>query len=88
MRLQRLKTRLTEHQRAFNDAQIDRVLPVLFEKPSKKAGQMSGRSPYIQTVHVDMDEAMMSAVRGRILPVKITTAFNNSLAGHLVDEDA
>jgi tRNA-2-methylthio-N6-dimethylallyladenosine synthase len=88
VRLQRLKTRLTEHQRAFNDAQIDRVLPVLFEKPSKKAGQMSGRSPYIQTVHVDMDEAMMSAVRGRILPVKITTAFNNSLAGHLVDEDA
>jgi tRNA-2-methylthio-N6-dimethylallyladenosine synthase len=87
-RLQRLKTRLADHQRQFNEAQIGRVLPVLFEKPSKKDGQMSGRSPYLQTVHVSMDEATMSAVRGRILPVKITTAFSFSMVGELVDEDA
>ena len=87
-RLQQLKTRLAEHQRQFNEAQIGRVLPVLFEKPSKKDGQMSGRSPYLQTVHVSMDEAMMSAVRGRILPVKITTAFSFSMVGELADEDA
>ena len=86
-RLHRLQALLNGQQRAFNEAQIGNVLPVLFDKPSKKSGQMSGRSPYLQTVHVTMDEAIMDSVRGRILPVAITAAHNNSLSGHLSDGD-
>jgi tRNA-2-methylthio-N6-dimethylallyladenosine synthase len=87
LRLQRLQALLNGQQRLFNEAQIGRVLPVLFDKPSKKPGQMSGRSPYLQTVHVTMDEALMPSVRGRILPVLMTAAHNNSLSGHLADGD-
>ena len=32
----------------FNRAMIGRVLPVLLEKPGKRAGQLVGRSPYLQ----------------------------------------
>ncbi|MDB2668300.1 tRNA (N6-isopentenyl adenosine(37)-C2)-methylthiotransferase MiaB [Alphaproteobacteria bacterium] len=87
LRLQRLQALLNVQKRAFNEAQLGRVLPVLFDKPSKKPGQMSGRSPYLQTVHVTMDDALMPSVRGRILPVLMTAAHNNSLSGHLADGD-
>ena len=42
-----------EQQRAFNDACVGRVLPVLFEKPGRHEGQLVGRSPYLQRVHAD-----------------------------------
>jgi tRNA-2-methylthio-N6-dimethylallyladenosine synthase len=89
-RLQTLQSLLNAQQLAFNKAQIGRVLPVLFEKPSKQAGQISGRSPYLQPVHVTLPETMdidtaMSALRGRILSVAISQAHGNSLSGELVD---
>ncbi|MGC6534131.1 MAG: tRNA (N6-isopentenyl adenosine(37)-C2)-methylthiotransferase MiaB, partial [Parvibaculales bacterium] len=89
-RLAQLQALLNAQQRAFNAAQIGRILPVLFDKPSKQAGQMSGRSPYLQPVHADLPngmaaEAAQAALRGRILPVEITAAHDNSLSGRLVD---
>ena len=32
---------------------VGRTLPVLFERPGRHAGQLVGRSPYLQPVHVD-----------------------------------
>ncbi|MDP6223362.1 MAG: TRAM domain-containing protein, partial [Candidatus Micropelagos thuwalensis] len=55
------------------------TLEVLFEKQGKKVGQMVGRSPYLQTVHVDADETVI----GRIFPVKIEKAHANSLSGRI-----
>ena len=64
-------------------------MPVLFDKPSKQPGQMAGRSPYLQPVHVTLPagdfEAQAAALRGRILNVEITGAHANSLSGQLVD---
>lgn len=88
-RLQALQGLLNAQQVAFNEAQIGRVLPVLFDKPSKQPGQISGRSPYLQPVHVSLPtgdfDAQAAAMRGRILNVEITAAHANSLGGQLCE---
>jgi tRNA-2-methylthio-N6-dimethylallyladenosine synthase len=68
---------------AFHQAQIGKTLPVLFDKPSKSGDQMSGRSPYLQPVHVPLGDVDAAALRGRILPVEISAAHANSLSGVL-----
>lgn len=84
-RLARLQALLNGQQVAFNRRQIGKVLPVLFDKPSKSGTQMSGRSPYLQPVHVETDMRKAELLRGRILSVEITAAHANSLSGQLVD---
>ena len=84
-RLARLQALLNEQQEAFNREKLDTVLPILFEKPSRQADQMSGRSPYLQPVHVRVAEQHFDALVGRILPVRITGAHANSLSGELAD---
>ena len=84
-RLARLQARLNEQQESFNREKLETVLPVLFEKPSRQADQMSGRSPYLQPVHVRVAEQHFDALVGRILPVRITGAHANSLSGELAD---
>ena len=78
-RLARLQTLLTGQQAAFQAACVGRTLPVLIEKPGRHPGQMVGRSPYLQAVHLDCDPEF----RGRIVDVEITSAATNSLAGRL-----
>ena len=79
-RLAALQALLEDQQRAFNTAQIGRRLPVLFERPGRAPGQIHGRSPYLQSVHVDAPAALL----GEIAEVEITAATRNSLAGRLV----
>ena len=77
-RLARLQARLNEQQEAFNREKLDTVLPVLFEKPSRQADQMSGRSPYLQPVHVRVAEQHFDALVGEfcrfVSPVRMPTA--------------
>ena len=49
-----------EKQTAFNRAMVGQVLPVLLEKVAKRPGQLVGRSPYLQPVHVDADASCQS----------------------------
>ena len=51
-RLQRLQAAITRHQRGFNAGFAGRTIDVLLEKPGKLPGQIVGRSPYLQAVHV------------------------------------
>jgi tRNA-2-methylthio-N6-dimethylallyladenosine synthase len=83
-RLGRLQALLAEQQRAFNAAQAGRTLPVLFEKRGRHAGQIVGRSPYLQPVHCEGAANLI----GRIVPVTIAEAKANSLAGALALEPA
>jgi tRNA-2-methylthio-N6-dimethylallyladenosine synthase len=76
-RLGALQALLTEQQRAFNRDCIGRTLPVLFEKPGRYLGQLVGRSPYLQSVHATADARLL----GQIVPVLISEASTNSLAG-------
>ena len=80
-RLARLQAALEAGQRAFNDAMVGRVLPVLFDGPGKRAGQLAGRSPYMQAVHADAEPSLL----GGIHPVRILAGHANSLTGQVVD---
>lgn len=81
-RLARLQALLTDQQRAFNEAQIGKALPVLVVGPGRNQGQMHGRSPYLQAVH--FNDHRLAA--GDIVTVRIVGASQNSLAGELVRE--
>jgi tRNA-2-methylthio-N6-dimethylallyladenosine synthase len=83
-RLARLQEVLRKQQRAFNEACVGRVLPVLFEKPGRHPGQLVGRSPYLQSVHAD---AAASRI-GDIVPLLIRHAEPNSLAGAIMEREA
>ncbi|WP_417495088.1 tRNA (N6-isopentenyl adenosine(37)-C2)-methylthiotransferase MiaB [Maricaulis sp.] len=79
-RLHALQALLDEQQTDFNRSQIGRTLPVLFEKAGRLPGQLHGRSPYLQSVHVDGPAELI----GRIGQVEIEAASRNSLSGRLV----
>jgi tRNA-2-methylthio-N6-dimethylallyladenosine synthase len=76
-RLQALQALIVEQQAAFNRSCAGRVFPVLFEKPGRKPGQAIGRSPYLQSVHVDGAHALM----GQIREVRVAQILPNSLKG-------
>jgi tRNA-2-methylthio-N6-dimethylallyladenosine synthase len=76
-RLDALQKLLLKQQYAFDDAQIGKSLPVLFEKPARKSGQIMGRTPYLQPVHVQAQDALI----GRVAEVRIERRTANSLHG-------
>ncbi len=81
-RLARLQALLERQRRAFNEAQIGEKLPILFEKPGRHPGQLIGRSPYLQSVHVSAPKSML----GLIAPARIDGVTPNALAGVLMTE--
>ncbi|WP_408887063.1 tRNA (N6-isopentenyl adenosine(37)-C2)-methylthiotransferase MiaB [Kozakia baliensis] len=83
-RLQKLQALLREQQDAFNADMVGRTLPVLFTGRGRKPGQLSGRSPYLQPVHVEGPDELI----GQIAQVAITQRLTNSLAGTLIRERA
>jgi tRNA-2-methylthio-N6-dimethylallyladenosine synthase len=78
-RLRRVQDTVARHQTAFNSGFVGSRMPVLFERPGRRAGQLIGRSPYLQSVHAQADESVI----GRILDVEISGAGPNSLSGML-----
>ncbi|GAB4192726.1 MAG: tRNA (N6-isopentenyl adenosine(37)-C2)-methylthiotransferase MiaB [Thalassobaculales bacterium] len=78
-RLAALQELLARQQLAANRQAVGRVLPVLAEKPGKRAGQLVGRSPYMQAVHF----AAPRRAIGSLLPVRILAAEGVSLAGRV-----
>ncbi len=79
-RLHALQGLLSEQQVAFNQSLAGRVLPVLFEKKGRHGAQAIGRSPYLQSVHVEDADQLI----GRIVPVEIISGQQNSLSGRLI----
>jgi tRNA-2-methylthio-N6-dimethylallyladenosine synthase len=79
-RLHALQALLTEQQVAFNQSQTGQVLPVLFERKGRHGDQAIGRSPYLQSVHVEDAVHLI----GRIESVRILRGQQNSLSGELV----
>ena len=51
-RLQRLQHEIDRQLDAFNARGLGATMDVLFEKPAKRPGQIVGKSPYLQSVHV------------------------------------
>jgi tRNA-2-methylthio-N6-dimethylallyladenosine synthase len=78
-RLQALQALLREQQAAFNRSCVGLRLPVLFTGVGRHPGQIAGRSPFLQPVHL----AGPAELIGTIAPVKIGAALPNSLTGTL-----
>ena len=79
-RLHALQALLTGQQVAFNQSQAGRTLPVLFERKGRHGRQAIGRSPFLQSVHVDDADHLI----GQIVPVRIERGQQNSLTGRLL----
>ena len=81
-RLAELQALLNKQQEEFNKSTIGRVLPVLLDREGKFEGQLVGRSPYMQAVHVVDDKNNF----GKMVNVKIERAFANSVSGRIVED--
>src|SRR6201996_560138 len=62
-RLDALQKLLLSQQYGFDDSQIGRTLDVLFEKPGRNEGQIVGRTPHLQPVHVDAPTSLIGSIR-------------------------
>ena len=75
-RLQRLQSHLNRDQAAFNAATVGRTCSVLIERKGKRPGQMLGKSPWLQSIHLITDAPI-----GALVEVEIVEAGPNSLSG-------
>ncbi len=80
-RLHELQAMIAQQQRAYNASFIGRTVDVLLEKPGKLAGQLVGRTPYLQAVQVMAPCALI----GSVLRVEITQIGTNTLFGELAE---
>ena len=69
---------------AFNHATVGRRFGVVFDKPGRHPGQLGGRTPYMQAVHVEAPASLL----GRMALVEIVEVWPNSLKGRLVEGSA
>jgi tRNA-2-methylthio-N6-dimethylallyladenosine synthase len=75
-RLQRLQARIREHSLAFNRSKIGADTRIVIERAGRRPGQMIGKSPWLQSVHVET-----GAGPGDMLDVTLVAALPNSLTG-------
>ena len=76
-RLQRLQDQVSLQTKAFNASCVGKTMPVLLEKPGRHVGQLIGRSPYLQSVHVSAQDLRI----GEIVQIAIKAVGPNSLSG-------
>ena len=82
-RLQQLQERIATFSLAFNRACVGRDTSILIDRRGRHAGQMIGKSPWLQSVHVETDAAI-----GAMLDVTLISAGPNSLGGALRQQAA
>ena len=76
-RLQRLQAQIVADQTAFNRNTVGKTCDVLLERPGKFDGQLIGKSPWLQSVHVLAPNLSI----GNIVSVQITDSGPLSLKG-------
>jgi len=80
-RLAELQALLARQSAAFQAATVGRILPVLLERPGRHPGQLVGRTPYLQAVHVAAPHARPGdLIPGDLIEVRITASHAHSLA--------
>ncbi|WP_421861906.1 tRNA (N6-isopentenyl adenosine(37)-C2)-methylthiotransferase MiaB [Parvibaculum sp.] len=83
-RLQRLQALLGEQQIAFNKACAGSTMSVLFDRRGRSESQLVGRSPYLQSVHIDNAP---ESLFGQLVDVVIEEGHRNSLRGRLLEKE-
>lgn len=82
-RLAEVQALLEEQKTAFNQTCVGQEMDVLFERKARHEGQLSGRSPYMQSVYVQANQRLIDTV----VPVKIVACGTNSLTGEVIISD-
>ena len=78
-RLAALQELLVIQQQQFNDSVVGQTFDVLLERPGRREGQLLGRSPYNQAVHVTAPQDLL----GTLASVQISRCKKHSLEGIL-----
>ena len=76
-RLDILQDLLFSYQLNFNKETVGKIVPVLFESKGRHAGQLVGRTPYMQNLHAELGKEFLN----KIVNIKVTEATTNSLSG-------
>ncbi len=76
-RLEILQTLLFDYQTKFNESCVGKTMPVLFEQKGRHKGQLIGRTPYMQNLHIETKDDNMN----KIVDVVVCEATTNSLSG-------
>ena len=80
-RLQALQALLNEQQHAFNMRSLGMRTTLLLERAGKLPGQLIGKSPWLQSIHVIAEGAAI----GDMMEVEIISAGPNSLGGAMLE---
>jgi tRNA-2-methylthio-N6-dimethylallyladenosine synthase len=83
-RLAILQARTEEHRQAFNAAMVGRRTEILLERKGREAGQLTGKTPWQQTVQIDGT----GFHTGDMVEVDILSRSTNSLFGRAVSVKA
>lgn len=78
-RLARLQELVNKQTADFHASCVGRTLPVLIERVGRMPGQVGGRSPYLQAVHLEGSTDLIGAIH----EVEIIGTSTNSLVGRL-----
>ncbi len=78
-RLYRLQELVNQQTADFHTSCVGKTLPVLIEREGRMPGQVGGRSPYLQAVHLDGSPDLIGAIH----EVEIVGTSTNSLVGRL-----
>mgnify|MGYP005694088215 FL=1 len=74
-RLKILQDLIKQQTRDFNKSFEGKEIDVLIDKPGNGEDRLSGRSAYLQTVHMDGKASMI----GQIIKAKVSKSRDNSL---------
>lgn len=78
-RLARLQELVNQQTADFHASCVGKTLPVLIERVGRQPGQVGGRSPYLQAVHLEGPTTLIGAIHD----VEIIGTSTNSLVGRL-----
>jgi tRNA-2-methylthio-N6-dimethylallyladenosine synthase len=79
-RLQELQALLFAQQKAYNEAAVGNIMPVLFDRKGEKPGQLLGKTPHMQSVYANAPDRLF----GQTVDIDITRAYQNGITGTIV----
>ena len=82
-RLQQLQAVLNEHQFDFNKASVGKNMRLLIERKGRHENQLSGRSPYMQSVTLEGNERLI----GQIVDVVVESGHANGIRARILTDE-
>ena len=84
LRLERLQALLGKHQHEFNEGTVGQTCGILLERKGKLEGQLIGKTPWLQSAHVDVPGLQI----GDMVHVHIEQAGHSSVSGKVMMKEA